>query len=1333
MGTIHIQVFFTIGSTSHDFVKHKQYQRKESQHTVSNDTVIKPLSTDPRNRDFLAFQVVDATQKEKGRYRAKDIVQMRLFMASLGGTGLGLFSQKAMEDTAPIETIQGLWDVVHPFEGGLVQQNGNQDPGSQLESQAVSKLPTSVESVGDLPFYTPNDLSNVGKSHMTFPGTTLPKFSPQATYPKSYRRPQHDTFRPPYGIPVLTPYSIGYGAEVGLPPNVQMLWIPTKETSIFIDHARHITFHKDPRPPKQEPPAPVKKEFKLGDKKVEPDLPSIIHASEVVRYAANRAHSEYKPHGYILKARGVNGNPGAHGRAGYEGYHGNDGRSGHSYGQSGSEGGDGSDGGPGELGTDGNHATAGSDVTISLEGNASELRVSSSYFTFVAKLGGRERPEVLSVNCRGGDGGEGGYGGPGGDGGRGGNGGDGHEGRAGHGSSHGRGGDGGPGGNGGNGGCGGDGGPGGQGGNGGNAGKGGSCVIKAKDARLLMLVEADCMNGNIGQGGQGGKGGLGGQGGRGGIGGQGGYGGKGTWTETKGNKLVHYTAYGAPGRNGTHGNDGVDGGNGGEGAQGRDGKLAKNGGILWVVETEDGRPFQQSGVRYEVEVTHFKVVSGIDDGIFEPNERIAVSGVTVINSGLKYNQKSRVQNEQTSTVKPEYMQSLPLPAGAEIFFPSTNTIQFEPTRYALPALEPDQELVVPITFYGRIFDAPSPNTPGPFLQQANFESHAELLGRCFLKSFRSQKLDVQYPVKIASLQCDENVGRGEVAILEINVRNISQMPYGSCANSGGEVMLQLHLDARLTPVAFGDPNKEVPYTVTYDQSTPDSLYIQMQEIPPDTTIKVEVAIQMDSHAELFQICHWQADLYLRGKMIEYNSTKIRVSPFYIVKDPPADVLLVTDANVTRKEFVFWQHILEVLDVTVDFWDTGRYNGLSVDKQTNVRHPVSWEGRYTGRLILYPHCDLQQLWGIDIARHFHGPNYRDGIPGDLQSSMILFMPPTAPCSVQDEQGKRKADIAVTRHLAHVDESLDLPSYSGMHFGLPALNAAIKREKKILKQLEKTDMSRLVVVTSRQLEIQSSGCFKYTYGVVDIRRCPLLRSCKLVVLDSSGGSIGDIGCDDMHASPMSLEIPLASHYGQTLLATLFGIPLACKLRLIKTTQEESNRYQTPAVDPTFYLPNGYTMKKAQLAAICLATEIAEEVLSCQGITARMNAFTKDVTENPSEYTTNGATVVKTLQLIKSELQQIKKRVSHRNVTNATGEIKRQCNRIQEALCQAGVDSYKQEPLPSMSILHEDGRFYRTHQYFVKDKLWDTTQYARYVQPITKFGVCFCLCELQISALF
>ena len=121
----------------------------------------------------------------------------------------------------------------------------------------------------------------------------------------------------------------------------------------------------------------------------------------------------------------------------------------------------------------------------------------------------------------------------------------------------------------------------------------------------------------------------------------------------------------------------------------------------------------------------------------------------------------------------------------------------------------------------------------------------------------------------------------------------------------------------------------------------DSLYVRVHEILPGKTIKVETAVQMESCAELFDWCHWEADLYLRDKLIEYNSEKIRVSPFYIPSTPSTDVLFVTNQHISRKEFVFWQRILENVGANVDFWDTQRYNGLSVDSHTGQVHEVTW--------------------------------------------------------------------------------------------------------------------------------------------------------------------------------------------------------------------------------------------------------------------------------------------------------------------------------------------------------------------------------------------------------
>lgn len=577
---------------------------------------------------------------------------------------------------------------------------------------------------------------------------------------------------------------------------------------------------------------------------------------------------------------------GAHGiagKCGKRGFHGHQGR------PNGGCGGPGSDGEPGTEGKRGVDGTAASDIFLTLSGTADELHASGTC-NVVAKLGGTKTEKILLVNCHGGNGGHGGRGADGGSGGAGGQGGNGAMGLMGMPGIAGPGGHGGLGGNGGHGGAGGSGSPGGTGGDAGHAGHGGVCVLQAADPSLLMLVNADCMCGTPGRGGQGGEGGSGGCGGTGGCFGMGGLGGPGGfYRDANGNTMVHPN--GMPGIPGLCGIDGRPGQDGADAEKGIDGRPARNGAILWVVSSSNGGVLYQASTRYDAEITHLKVTSAVDNGIFEPNEQILVSEVTVVSIG-----------------------GLPLPEKVSTFMPSTNTIRFESTRFDLREhILPGHTYVVPITYYGRIFDQPSPNIPGPFMSTAKFHSRAELLGRAFEKSFLHQKLVVQYPVKLAYLKCPENLGRGEVSTLKIGVQNISTMPYGSCSGSGGKVVIQLHMDARLIPVGSANIwHHSVPYTVTYDPNLRDSMYIQLHEIPPKQTVDIKVTIQMENHAELFDRCHWQADLYLRDKLIEYNFERVRVTPLYIPRDPPADVLMVTSEAITRKEFVYWQCILDIL-------------------------------------------------------------------------------------------------------------------------------------------------------------------------------------------------------------------------------------------------------------------------------------------------------------------------------------------------------------------------------------------------------------------------------------
>ena len=1261
--------------------------------TSSPNLVLEPLSADAKDSKYTSFRVVNQENNQPlGVFKTDDIVQMRRFMASLGHKGKGLFSKPSESNEIAVEATHGLWDVIHPSEDELATRQKDYEQGPRKErmetiSRSTDAPPTYTETLEQLPlgFYFPDNLNiQVEKVDFTYPGQAIPVFDPNATLPKVYRRPWHDSYRPPHGPPTFSPISIGYGAEIGLDDGIQALWNPTGRFYFFLDHINKVTFFEDPRPAFVPPPIVEKQQHRYGDRRREASLPqTICHDVQVIEHTARRARS--KPHGHTLVACGVNGSRGIDGATGQTGTSGFSGISGGGWGSSGSRGGDGLPGGPGSYGTRGADATEASDVILNIWGTPDQLYASGTC-EITANLGGVRCEEVLFVNCRGGDGGDGGHGGPGGAGGRGGMGGHGASGSPGMSSGSGPGGSGGPGGRGGDGGSGGAGGPGGNGGDGGHAGFGGQCVIQSQDPRLFMLLEVDCragVPGTAGAGGHGGSGGSGGSGGRGGSGGPGGSGG--SYRDANGH--THSYSNGSSGPSGSSGFSGCDGTSGTSGQPGISGQLAPHGGVLWVVSSDSGSMHSQSGTRYDAQVTNLQIASGIDDGIFEPNERVIITGMLMINDG-----------------------GLNLPSGAEALIPSTQTIKFEPIRYTIPEIPSGTSFVIPTTYYGRIFDEPPPNSPGPFVSKAEFIPRIELLGRPFERSFLKQTLVVQYPIKLAFLKCPENLGRGEVATLEIGVQNISRMPYGLCDGSGGKVDLRIHMDSRIIPVAAANIGMStVPYTVTYDPNVRDSMYIQMQAIPPGETVVVSLTVQMESRAELFDRCLWQADVYLRDKLIEYNFAKIRVSPFYTPRNPPADILMVTSSLIGRREFVFWQTILESFNVTVDFWDTDRYNGFSVDSSTNTRHQVTWEGKYGGRMILFPHTDLQKLWGIDIVRHFHGVNHREGSLTEQNSSMVLFMPTTPHRIPQNNKYHDRGDMQMMRHLCFVDAPLQLEenAYAGIHMFTPGtffISAQPFRscEKKIIRQLEKNDPQQSCAVVSRQVNIQRTAMFRYKYGSVDCRRCPLLRSSKFLCVDGSGCTPVAMSYDDKCLGPAAQQVPLASNFGQVYIATLFGLPTQCKVALFRPPPEGAS--PLVSIDLVFDLPNGDSLRKIDLVVICVVQEIADEVLNCSGLAQRMEILVDAITSNPGAFVTSGRSIIRGMMLLQKELKSRKKKISNRNVGQACQRIETGRQQIISALTSSGVSSQDLPQLPRFKRLVDSQRFHFSHQHTVKDKRYN-----------------------------
>ena len=1234
---------------------------------------VEPISTDPLNPDFTSFSIIDI---ESGgnlcTLRADDIVQQRNFMAALGGKGPGLYSQPVEEEQDAsdkgTDAVDGACELLHR----QISYN------SQTNKDNVS-CPTYADTVEHLPkeFYFPNTEVSRSSKQLQLTGQELmPLYDPSNPTPLVYRT-HSDTFLPPHGPAVFSPVAVGYGAEVGLQPHQLAVWNPKRHFYHFLDHELKTCFIEDPRPKKARVRPVAKRHITHKGNGGSPrhnreELTRVCRDPLVIAATADRAAQ--KPHGVVFNACGKDGDLGVDGK---EGKSGENGLPGYEYPTQGTiygnPGGDGACGEPGEDGSCGTDGANGCDIAIEVSGTAAELCVSGSC-SFTAKLGGEKCEHVLFVDCRGGSGGNGGRGG---DGGRGGSGGEGGMGAMG-----------GDGGFGGDGGMGGDSG---SNGNGGNAGSGGSCIIQTTDPRLLILVEADCKAGTPGKGGSSGKGGKGGAGG---FGGQAGPGNEGSRSAAD---VIHPGLTGKPGMSGCDGRDREPGASGLHG---------NDGGFLWVVKSPTGEVLHQAGTRYDAEILSLEVSMSNDDGLYQPNQQLCVSDITVINSG-----------------------GIPLPMGAKLSIPSTETVRFEQTVFDLPELAPNEKFQVPVKFRGRIFDQPKPNQPGEFKASAHFTPRIELLGRPFEKSLLKQTFPVNYPVKIPFILSKRSIGRGEVAALEIGIQNASLLPYGSSIGSdgsAGSVAVRIHMDHRLVPLGLiaassaaegeeGETPVLLPYDVSYDPTSPDSVNVNVKEIQPGETLIVPIAIQLDSESELGDMCVWQADLYFKGKLIEYKQSEIRVSPAYSPPQSPgslSDVLMITNSSISRQEFAYWQRIFDLLGVSVDYWDASYQKQEASQESEHLSSQLPpFKHMYTGKLILYPHCNLENFPADEIVSHFHGQNWRDGQPTPSNSSMVLFCSPSLHQKSLEQYFMHDCgDANLLKHLCRNEVPIKLPadSFSGYHLLTPGTVVSSdwsirKCEKSLAKKLEKEVPSQVVALMSRSIFIQPTGKLKYKYGSMDLRRCPLLRSCNFQCIDGAGGSMLAMGLDDPLSNPSMTNVPLASNFGQVFLATLCGLPLQCKLAALKTP-----RSSTSGVCLHFDLPNGVSLSTAEVVAIATASDIADELLNCSGETTKMTLFAKSVQEHQMVYTANSSLVLRLLELIKREAAERKRLIgSNAQVSQAVKCIHKSCSDVTGLITSSGSHHHCTQPLPAMRLLQDSNRVIRCHQHTVEEDHHNLTE--------------------------
>jgi hypothetical protein len=128
----------------------------------------------------------------------------------------------------------------------------------------------------------------------------------------------------------------------------------------------------------------------------------------------------------------------------------------------------------------------------------------------------------------------------------------------------------------------------------------------------------------------------------------------------------------------------------------------------------------------------------------------------------------------------------------------------------------------------------------------------------------------------------------------------------------GNVVFQLRVDPIFTIL----PPNDGSYTISAD-----GVAIRpIESIAPNGgtfSISVHVLMKGEAGLRLYESVPWMAELYLRDRCIEYWTRPIRITPVFL-PGGNSDVVLVTCAEVDRREFLAWSYLVQLLGELILF-------------------------------------------------------------------------------------------------------------------------------------------------------------------------------------------------------------------------------------------------------------------------------------------------------------------------------------------------------------------------------------------------------------------------------
>ncbi|RLB45651.1 MAG: hypothetical protein DRJ42_29445, partial [Deltaproteobacteria bacterium] len=671
-----------------------------------------------------------------------------------------------------------------------------------------------------------------------------------------------------------------------------------------------------------------------------------------------------------------------------------------------------------------------------------------------------------------------------------------------------------------------DGGSGGRGGDGGDGssgaagGRGGrvEIAVSADDTHLLMLVRNDVRGGHGGAAGVNGAGGAGGPGGSGGS--------SYSWTTTEsyqdsqGNSQTRTRHHSNPG--GSRGHTGSSGYDGNArltaGAEGADG-------VFRIAVHADGQVAHYED-RYRLRLLSFQHASANEDGVYEPDERVEVSGLMVLNFG-----------------------GMPTPRNHDV------CLSLESSGWVWP--DEDDHLVLSKSLgAGEVAEVPGslfftvrdwrPNLPGEPFEAFDHILHGAVLPAAFrdFEGYHGPEdpqgaVHVRFPLEVSAIESLHALAPGEAARVLFEMRSVSTRAFGADGDVGRRVRFHLRSrESELGPehasLRDGDGNP-LPWD--------DGWLCPVPVIGAGEALPFEATLALTPDAPAYRSVTLRLSLEMerpRGgevRPIQLREFEWRVARRYR-RVEGCDLLLVTSHRTTREQLEAWERLAARLGLRMAVWDVSLEGHLALRQG---RAESSLLEHVAGGTIAVLDAEIDSAAGpvrphrlLDRDALF-AMNEKDvslavfgGEAGDLDISRWLTPDDGArPSAHRDSPDALWKAVAGLRDLhgqgeVQVHEVTDV-HHIGFWFEPPTEAILERRAISLSERLRHEYPNRRFVVTPRFLpeEVGSIGLAKrWKLGEIEVR----------ATLEAARGHLVHVGGRLGQALPEDIEGP---HFTQALL--------------------------------------------------------------------------------------------------------------------------------------------------------------------------------------------------------